>query len=477
MVKILGPALRLCDRIVRREFLRIGSLAALSIPSARPVLAAARSASGSFGRAKRCLLLFLTGGPPQHDTWDPKPDAPSQIRGETAAIATAVPGVQFGHWFPQIAQAAEKLCVLRSVSHTDTVHTSAGYTMLTGVAHPLANTSTAANIRPLPNDHPHLGSILSKARPPRDGTPVFAALPEIIKDAAVNEFPGQGGGFLGKRYDPFRIAGDSKANALTGALTGTFSTPDVVLPDDVPVSRLTDRRALIDQLDSKLRRAEGAAGLREYADFCTQAFDLLGSPAVRRAFDLDGEPVGLRDRYGKHLFGQGALLGRRLLEAGVTFVTVYWHYEGPDDSPVWDTHWNNFRHLRERLAAPTDQAVAALLADLSLRGLLDDTLVLVFGEFGRSPKINDKAGRDHWPHVQSILLAGAGVPAGSVLGSSDRDGAYPAEMAVPPRDLTATILHVLGVPGDFELHNLEGRPFKACDGTPIAALVGDGDQS
>jgi hypothetical protein len=212
--------------------------------------------------------------------------------------------------------------------------------------------------------------------------------------------------------------------------------------------------------------------LREYDEFRAQAFELLGSPTVRRAFDLDGEPAALRAQYGQHLFGQGALLGRRLLEAGVTFVTVYWHYEGPDDSPVWDTHWNSFRHLRERLAGPTDQAVATLLSDLSSRGLLDDTLVLAFGEFGRSPKVNNMAGRDHWPHVQSILLAGAGVPAGTVLGSSDRDGAYPAELAVIPRDLVATILHLLGVPGQLELHNLEGRPFKACDGTPIAALVG-----
>lgn len=472
MFRIPGPSLRLCDRIVRRDFLRFGSLAALSIPSARPVLAAANSAGGSFGRAKRCLLLFLTGGPPQHDTWDPKPNATAQIRGETTAIATSVPGVQLGHWFPQIAQAADKLCVLRSVTHADTVHTSAGYTMLTGIPHPLANTSTAANIRPLPNDHPHLGSILSKVRRPQDGTPVFAALPEIIKDAAVNEFPGQGGGFLGKRYDPFRISGSEKTGALSGGSTGAFSTPDVVLPGDVSAARLSDRRILIEQLESELRRADAAAPLREYSEFRTQAFELLGSPTVRRAFDLDAEPAGLRARYGQHLFGQGALLGRRLLEAGVTFVTVYWQYEGPDDSPVWDTHWNNFRHLRERLAAPTDQAVATLMADLSSRGLLDDTLVLVFGEFGRSPKVNDKAGRDHWPHVQSILLAGAGLPSGAVLGSSDRDGGYPAELPVPPRDLVATVLHLLGVPAQLELHNLEGRPFKACEGTPIAPLVG-----
>ncbi|MBI3861053.1 MAG: DUF1501 domain-containing protein [Planctomycetia bacterium] len=467
MLSVLGPARWSSRGLIRREFLRFGSLAALGSPLAGAVAHTSRGdepSTKSFGRAKRCMVLFLTGGPPQHDTWDPKPAAPAQIRGETTPIATAIPGVQFGHWFPRIARVTDRLCVLRSVTHTDTVHTSAGYTMLTGFDHPLANTSTAANIRPLPNDHPHVGSIVSRARQPAAHTPIFAALPEIIKDAAVNEFPGQGGGFLGKRYDPFRISADSKA--------ATFSTPDIALPDGITVSRLGERRRLIDQLEGALRRGEGAGPLCDYSDFQAQAFGLVQSPAVRQAFEVDREPEALRRAYGTHLFGQGALLGRRLLEAGVTFVTVYWHYEGPDDSPVWDTHWNNFQHLRERLAAPTDQAVAALIADLDGRGLLADTLVLVFGEFGRTPKVNGKAGRDHWPHVQSILLAGAGVPAGTVLGASDRDGAYPAEMAVAPRDLVATILHLLGVPGRMELRDLEGRAFPACEGVAIGPLLG-----
>jgi len=464
MLRILGPPQRLCDRIVRRDFLRIGGLAAASLPAARSVSAAAETPRGtSFGRAKRCLILFLTGGPPQHDTWDPKPDAPTQIRGETTPIETNVPGLLFGHWFPQIARVADKLCVLRSVTHADTVHTSAGYTVLTGFDHPLANTSTAANIQPRPNDHPHVGSIVSKVRRTADGTPVFAALPEVIKDAAVNEFPGQGGGFLGKRHDPFRIDADTK--------THSFSTPDIALPDDITAARLSDRSSLLDRLEATLRGADTVGALRDYADFRSQAFDLVRSPTVRQAFELDREPETVRRGYGDHLFGQGVLLGRRLLEAGVTLVTVYWHYEGPDDSPVWDTHWNNFRHLRERLAAPADQAVAALIPDLGSRGLLEETLVICLGEFGRTPKINDKAGRDHWPFVQSILLAGAGVPAGAVLGASDRQGAYPAELAVAPRDIVATILHLLGVPGEIELRDLDGRPFKACEGTPVAALL------
>jgi arylsulfatase A-like enzyme len=198
---------------------------------------------------------------------------------------------------------------------------------------------------------------------------------------------------------------------------------------------------------------------------------ILASAPLQQAFALDREPTKLREAYGSHLFGQGCLLARRLLEAGVGLVTVYWHYEGPDDSPVWDTHWNNFQHLRERLAPPTDQALATLLDDLAARGLLDDTLLICMGEFGRSPKINSKAGRDHWPHVQSILLAGAGIPGGTIYGKSDRDGAYPAESPIKPSNLTATFLHLLAIPHDLEAHDRAGRPFRAYQGSPIPELI------
>jgi hypothetical protein len=198
---------------------------------------------------------------------------------------------------------------------------------------------------------------------------------------------------------------------------------------------------------------------------------LLASSELAQAFALDQEPAKSRESYGPHLFGQGCLLARRLMEAGVGLVTVYWHYEGPDDSPVWDTHWNNFQHLRERLAPPTDQALAALLDDLSVRGLLDDTLVICMGEFGRSPKINGKAGRDHWPHVQSILLAGAGIPGGTVYGASDRDGAYPHDKAISPANLMATLLHLLGVPSDLEIIDRANRPIRAYAASPVPELI------
>jgi hypothetical protein len=467
MLRVRTTSSRLCDGVSRRDLLAVGSLEMLGL-AARPPAAGAGIAGEklppSFGRAKRCVLLFLTGGPPQHDTWDMKPDAPAEVRGEFRPIDTDVPGVQVCELFPRLARVASRFQIVRSVTHIDTVHTSAGYTMLTGVPHPLANVSTAALIRPLPTDHPHFGSILAKARPGSGTTPVFASLPEVIKDAAVNEFPGQDAGFLGRRFGPFRINGD-------GA-TRKFRLPEITLAEDVTLARLNERRFLRGQIERQLTVLERPRPAADLDDFYEQAFGLLQAEPLRLAFDLDGEPESLRANYGAHLFGQGCLLARRLLEAGVSLVTVYWHYEGPDDSPVWDTHWNNFKHLRQRLIPPTDAAVSTLLTDLASRGLLDDTLVICMGEFGRTPKINGKAGRDHWPHVASVLLAGAGLPAGTVFGASDRLGAYPARNPIAPEDLTATFLHLLGVAPDFEVLDPTDRPIPACHGTPVAGLLG-----
>jgi hypothetical protein len=447
--------------ISRRAFLRVGTLGTLglSLPSLLRAAVTGSRTTPAFGRARRCLLLFLTGGAPQLDTFDLKPDAPAEIRGEFQPIATRVPGIRIGELCPRLAGLTDKFCLLRAVTHTDTVHTSAGYTMLTGMPHPLLNApGGASNVRPTANDHPHLGSLLARFRPVRAGVPVFAALPEVIRDANVNEFPGQGGGFLSKVHDPFRIEADG----------GGFLRPEIVLPADMTPDRLNERRQLRERLD----RANLPDPPGDLDRFYQQAFDLIRSPAVRRAFELEREPDRLRTAYGSHRFGQGCLLARRLLEAGVGLVTVYWHYEGPDDSPVWDTHWNNFAHLRQRLLPPADQAIACLLEDLTGRGLLADTLVIVMGEFGRTPKINKYGGRDHWPHVQSVLLAGAGIPGGRVHGASDRQGAYPADSPVTPADLAATILHLLGVPLDLELHDRTGRPLQACVGQPVRALLG-----
>ena len=428
------------------------ALTAVQSGGSRPPLA---------GRAKRCILLFLTGGPPQHDTFDPKPDAPAEIRGELAPIATNIAGIHVSELFPKLAQQADKYCIVRSVSHRDPAHTSAGYTMLTGLVHPKAGKEGAGMALPAPEDHPHVGSLLALHRQGRDGPPPFISLPEVIKDAAVNEFPGQGGGFLGKAFDPLRIDANPQRTA--------FQPPALVLPADVTGQRLADRSLLRGQINDLVR---GTEAVRDLDGHYQRALSLLASSSLGSAFALEQEPQKLRDGYGPHLFGQGCLLARRLIEAGVELVTVYWHYEGPEDSPVWDTHGNNFPHLRQRLAPPTDQAASALLADLHARGLLDETLVIVMGEFGRTPKVNGLGGRDHWPHVQSILLAGAGIPGGTVYGASDKQGAYPAETPVAPADVIATLYHCLGIPTDLELRDRLNRPFQLVPwGAPIRELL------
>src|SRR5262249_10985166 len=309
--------------------------------------------------------------------------------------------------------------LVRSVTHEDRTHTSAGYTMLTGAAHPLANASSAQLIQPSPNDHPHIGSLLCKVRPPRRDVPTFVALPEIIKDANVNLFPGQDGGLLGKGCSPLLIEANLPRTA--------FLLPDLLLPADITAARLAHRQALRDRFERRLAQAEPA--VKDMDVWYHRAFDVLRSPQLRRALDLGLEPAAVRERYGQHLFGQGCLLARRLVEAGVGLASVYWHYEGPDDSPVWDTHQNNFPHLRRRLMPPTDQAFSALLEDLAQRGLLDDTLVVCMGEFGRTPQINGHGGRDHWALAQSIVLAGAGVGAGMGLRATGRDGSAPPRTA------------------------------------------------
>jgi hypothetical protein len=466
VLNLVGSSRHLCDGLSRRDFLRAGALGGvgLSLPALLRgrAQAAGGAAQSGFGRARRCLLLFLTGGPPQLDTFDLKPHAPAEVRGELRPIATNVAGIHIGELCPRLARQADKYCIVRSVTHPDSTHTSAGYTMLTGAYHARPNVG-AALVGPSSEDHPHFGALWAKARPPRGGGPAFVSLPEIIKDAGVNEFPGQGAGFLGRQFDPFRIEADT---ARTG-----FRLPDIALPAEVTAGRLGDRRRLLTQLDRAFRQVDRGAASADVDAFYGQAFDLIRSPAIHRALQLGSEPDRVRAAYGPHLFGQGCLLARRLLEAGVPLVTVYWHYEGPDDSPVWDTHENNFAHLRRRLLPPTDQAVATLLEDLSTRGLLEDTLVICMGEFGRTPRINNKAGRDHWPHVQSILLAGGGIRGGSVYGASDRLGAYPAANPVTPPDLVATFLHLLGVPPDFEIHHRQGQPVRACQGSAVRGLI------
>ena len=466
MFSLFGPTSS-ARQPTRREFLRISGVGTLGMTL--PALIEGRAVAStprtpSFGRAKHCILLFLTGGPSQLETFDPKPEAPAEIRGEFNAIRTATTGVYFGEHLPRLAVRSGDFSIVRSLTHHDTVHTSAGYTMLTGVPHPAANSpGGAATIKPASTDHPHYGSLVARFRPASGGMPSFVALPEVVKDAGVNEMPGQGGGLLGRRFDPFRIQRDDSPAG--------FQTPDLVLPVDIAGARLVDRRRLREELaelvDAWPERAAGG----EFDGYYRQAFDILSSPAMSKAFEFEAEPPRVRQMYGNHLFGRGCLLARRLVEAGVAMTTVYWHYDGPEDSPSWDTHHNNFRHLRERLLPPADQAIAALVDDLKARGLLDETLVVCLGEFGRTPRISGKAGRGHWPFAQSALLAGAGIRTG-VFGSTDRHAAYPEDRPTSPADLAATILHLLGVDPTLEMRDALGRPHYVNRGAMIRDLVG-----
>jgi hypothetical protein len=456
----------LCDGLTRREWLRLGGLGAFGL--ALPELLRARSAQGAtqhaeraFGKAKSCIVLFLLGGPPQHETWDPKPDAPTGIRGDLRPISSAVPGMQVGELMPQVARLTDKCCVLRAMSTNDNAHSSSGYWMLTGYPHQPMNSENSK--LGAPNDWPSFGAIIKYARP-GDGLPAAVTLPEHIWNTGNIPWPGQDAGFLGRKADPWLLTCDPSA-------TG-FHVPDLHLPGEVPPLRLAGRRSLLTQVNRHLDQTAASASFARYHTYSQQAFDLLRSPKARQAFDLDREPPVVRDRYGRCRFGQSVLLARRLVEAGVALVQVNWTRAANDSdlNPVWDTHTNNAERLKTALMPPMDQAYSALLDDLGQRGLLEETLVIWMAEFGRSPKINPAGGRDHWGHVFSVALAGGGVRGGQVYGASDRIGAQPKEGRVQPQDLTATLFHCLGLRPDSEIHDALGRPVPISRGEVIRQI-------
>lgn len=466
MFRIHTSGARLCDGLTRREWLRVGglSLAGLSLPSLlRARESAPATGSGSFGKAKACILLFHLGGPPQHETWDPKPDAPAEIRGDLKPIATRIPGLQVGELMPKTAELVEQICVLRAMATDDNAHSSSGYWMLTGVPHqPLQ----AENAKPgAPNDWPCIAAILQRLRAGQGGLPASIALPDHIWNDGNLVWPGQDGGFLGRSADPWLIHCDPSAP--------DFQIPGLALPDDVPPLRLRERLSLLNQVNQGLDAVDRSGAVARFDNRAQQAFDLLRAGKARRAFDVDKEPPMVRDRYGRTRWGQSLLLARRLVEAGVSLVQVNWTRtkEEMGGSPAWDTHAKNTQNLK-RLMPIMDQAYSALLDDLQQRGLLDETLVVWCGEFGRTPKINGSGGRDHWGHVFSAALAGGGIHGGQVYGSSDRSGGRPREGRVPPQDLAATIFHCLGYPPHTEVHDTLGRPIAISRGEVIRAAVG-----
>ena len=468
MFRIHDDGSPLCDGLNRREWLRIGGLGALglSLPAlleARQTHANATGTAGGSGKAKACIVLFLVGGPAQHETWDPKPDAPAEIRGDLKPIASSIPGLRVGELMPRMAKLAHRCAVLRAVSTNDNAHSTSGYWMLTGVPHePMQVENVKAGA---PNDWPCFGAIVKKLRGNRGPLPAAITIPEHIWNTGRIDWPGQNAGRIGRTNDPWLLTCDPNA--------ADFAVPGLGLSAEMPALRVDRRVSLLDQVNRHLDSVDRAGVFARHNTLSQQAFDLLRTSKARRAFDLDREPSAVRDRYGRSRFGQSVLLARRLVEAGATLVQVNWtrDHRDPDDSPMWDTHQKNTHYLKTSLMPRYDPAHSALLEDFAERGLLDSTLVACIAEFGRTPKINPAGGRDHWGHVFSVSLAGGGIRAGIVHGAADHIGGYPKDGKVQPQDLTATLFHCLGFHPETEIRGSTGRPFPVSRGDVIRQIL------
>lgn len=449
----------------RRSVLQAGGLGlfGLGLPQLWAARAAAETSRASmpaagFGRAKSCIFLFMWGGPSQLDTFDPKPEAPAEIRGPFQSIATRVPGMRISEHFRRLATVADKLAIVRSLHHTDPAHLSSGHATLTGHLAPAINSDADP---PSERDTPHLGSMLARLRGGAQAMPPFVTLPWVASHPAApgGRAPGQNAGWLGHRYDPLVIGGDPSRP--------DWRVQELSLADGISYDRIDSRRELLRTVDRQ--RAELAAG--DFGGMRQQAFDLLSAPAARQAFDLSKEPDAVRDRYGRNIHGQCVLLARRLVEHGVPLVSINWHNDGRN---FWDTHGANFSRLKNELIPPADQALTALLEDLHERGLLEETVVAWVGEFGRRPQIDHgnagDGGRAHWPFCYSGLLAGGGIRGGSIFGKSDAHAAHPVDSPVTPQDYTASLLHALGVAPDMAVPDRFGRPIRVNEGTPITSL-------
>jgi uncharacterized protein (DUF1501 family) len=452
---------RLSARLHRRQLLRVGGLTGLGLllPDLFRAWAADRPARrGTFGRARSVIMLYLHGGHAQQETWDPKPDGPSPEKGEFGAIATSVPGVRVSELLPRCAAILHKLAVLRSLSHGNANHVQASLSAMTGHSHP-PELESRGDFPPAATDFPPFGAVLSALRRPSK-LPTWVQVGPLMRRNNGTVLHGQLPGFLGARYSPLTVDQDLLAEAVrVGA---------VALDPEVSVSRLGARQGLLKQIDGQRRLLDRSAEAQELDGYQRRAFGLLSSPATAKAFDLAAEPAAVRDRYGRTQFGQGCLLARRLAEAGVPMINVHYCLT-PEGS--WDTHSRHFAQMKGSLCPTFDRAFAALVADLDDRGLLGQTLVLANAEFGRTPRVNRAAGRDHWPWVYSVALAGGGVGRGVVYGASDKAAAYPRGHAHEPKDLAATVYHLLGVPGDTTLSDRTSRPHSLVIGKKIDGLL------
>jgi hypothetical protein len=431
---------RRCDGINRRDFIRVGTLGfvGLSLPDLFRMQAASAD-GGSTAKAKSVIVLWMDGGPPQHDTWDPKPNAPSNIRGEFKPISTNATGVQICELLPKMAQQMDKVALLRTLTHNEGAHERAQHLLLTGW-HPLPSLV-----------YPSMGAVTAKELGPVGALPPYVAIPSSSFASGYG-----GAGYLEASFNPFSVGGDPN--------NAKFTVRDVALPDGMTVERFDRRRTLLQALDGTFKRFEGTPVQASRDTFYNRAYDIISSPEAKKAFNIAEEPDKVRDRYGRTTFGQSCLLARRMVEAGVRFVTVA--------MGGWDTHSDNFKQLRNELLTPLDNGYSALLEDLHQRGLLDSTLVVWMGEFGRTPQVNQLAGRDHWPDTSCALFAGAGVRGGQVIGATDAEGGKPVDRKVSPEDLVTTVYAKLGIDWDKQYQTPQNRPIKiVTNGEPIKELV------
>jgi hypothetical protein len=461
MAATAHPGQLATPRVNRRQLLRVGGLGFLGLNLGQLFEAQARAATAARPPAKKpirsCILMFYYGGPSHHDTWDMKPHAPAEVRGEFKPVATRVPGVHVCEHLAQSAKIMDRLAVIRSAHHTMRNHNSAavealcGRTPIKGDLELLADDPTTA--------FPCYGSALTYLKGATPSIPPHVALPHVMYN--VVKLPGQTAGFLGAAYEPLQVARDPNAP--------DFRVTEIELPAGLSLGELENRQALLARINAQM--PDDASSLpADMNAFYRRAFDLLRSETVRRAFDIGREDARTRARYGRNIHGQSALLARRLVDAGVQFVSVFDRVRnGPDN---WDTHDRNFARLKDNLLPPCDTAFSALVEDLEARGLLESTLVVMLGEFGRTPKINGAGGRDHWPDCYSIVLAGGGITPGLQYGTSDKLGAYPESNPVTPGDLAATIFWRFGLDPATELHDTAGRPFRLATGEPIYGLFG-----
>jgi len=454
----------------RRDIVRAGSIGLFGMSMLRLLVgqdSASETVSGTSGAmAKACILLFMWGGLGHQDTWDLKPDAPVEIRGEFRPLSTRVPGIQICEHFPRLAQRTGKLAIIRSMTHPNVDHLKATHCLLTGQAPPIDDD--------LRKDWPHIGSVLNRLGRGRGALPPFVSMRPKLDNTVprfVEESHGQFAVWLGPSWDSMTIdVNPADPGCRVGGL---------VPQKGIITGRLADRRSLLQALEQKMsvpQRSTPVAAMRQHY---SRAYDLLVSAVERQAFDLSREPDSVRDRYGRHAHGQSVLQARRLVERGVPLVTVYWPNDGTKNVSVyWDTHNREFVDLKNRLMPPADQAFSALLDDPSDRGMLDETLVVWTGEFGRTPKVGQRNsdagagrdGRDHWPNCFTSVLAGGGIRGGQVHGASNRDAAYSSWNPVHPMDLVVTLYHLLGVPAGPELRDHFNRPFVICPGKPILEL-------